>query len=634
MRVLTVSEFETKAHEKFKGRYQYDTSKMVNGDSLVGVICPIHGRVEQRARLHLKGKGCRKCQSELPTNALSTSAFLDRARAKWGDTFDYSLVDYRKVTLAVKIVCRTHGEFLQRPDTHLQGDNPHTKCPKCFKEFLSYSQADDKSTFVSRATEIHGDKYDYCLVNYRNRTTKVTITCPDHGSFRQTPSNHISRKSGCPKCAAQENGDRTRHSLDDFIRAADEQHLGRYNYSFVNYVNASTPVSIECYKHGIFKQAPADHKAGHGCPKCGFDNLPGAPSTPFETFVERAKEIYGDRFEYVRDSYFVLRYKTKVICPAHGEFETLPNNFLGGTGCPKCGETRLETFIRSFLDEHKIDYIYKDKSGAAGRGVTRKLELDFYVPSLKTAIETNGIYWHSSAQTKDKGWARKHQKLKHDNCSQNDIRLIQYFEDEILFKPNIVRGHLKNILGVCTDKVFARKTKAVDTAWKEAKEFLDQHHLQGSCSPGRSKALVSLDGQIEAVMVFCPLKSHRGNKVDGVYELLRYASRNRVVGGCSKLLKAFINDTENVRKVVSYSDVRLSDGGMYRKLGFEHVKTTDPDYCYIQNRKRKHKSGFTRSRLEKMLPNFDKSLTEEANCHNAGIYKIYNCGLHRWELEV
>lgn len=117
--------------------------------------------------------------------------------------------------------------------------------------------------FITRAREVHGDKYDYSLVEYKSTHTKVKIVCPIHGVFEQEPNQHLAG-AGCPKCAGK------MQTTEDFIRKAREIHGDLYDYSKVDYINCDTPVTIICKQHGEFQQAPDLHLRGHGCSKCSL----------------------------------------------------------------------------------------------------------------------------------------------------------------------------------------------------------------------------------------------------------------------------------------------------------------------------------------------------------------------------
>ena len=95
---------------------------------------------------------------------------------------------------------------------------------------------------------MHGDKYSYEKVEYKDTSTKIEIVCPVHGSFFQLPGSHLNG-SGCRECSIS----KTRKTKEQFIEEANAIHNNRYNYDLVEYVNSSTPVKIICPIHGVFE---------------------------------------------------------------------------------------------------------------------------------------------------------------------------------------------------------------------------------------------------------------------------------------------------------------------------------------------------------------------------------------------
>ncbi len=120
---------------------------------------------------------------------------------------------------------------------------------------------------INRFKAKHGDSYDYSLVKYVNRRTKIDIICPKHGIFNQTPDKHY--EGGCPKCWIDELTKLKRISQDEVIRNCIAKHGTKYNYDKVNYIDSKTKIIITCPIHGDFMQLPANHYySGHNCPKC------------------------------------------------------------------------------------------------------------------------------------------------------------------------------------------------------------------------------------------------------------------------------------------------------------------------------------------------------------------------------
>ena len=117
--------------------------------------------------------------------------------------------------------------------------------------------------------EVHGDKYDYSLVQYKTMHTKVVIVCPEHGQFEQTPSAHL-RPQGCSKCANAKNATRQRDTTESFIHKAKSIHGDTYDYSLVEYGNnAIDKVKIICKEHGVFEMSPNSHLSkSSNCPEC------------------------------------------------------------------------------------------------------------------------------------------------------------------------------------------------------------------------------------------------------------------------------------------------------------------------------------------------------------------------------
>lgn len=187
--------------------------------------------------------------------------FIDESVKLHKGKYDYSLVKYVNNNTNVEIICKEHGVFEQRPNSHLASKG----CPKC-----AGTEKLTNDLFIFKATRIHKNRYDYSLTQYVNSQTKVKILCEHHGVFEQTPNNHLA-KHGCPKC-----GGTHEKTTECFIKESSIAHGERYDYSLVNYSKATSKVKIICKKHGVFLQKAYNHLMGQGCSKCaktGFDTL-------------------------------------------------------------------------------------------------------------------------------------------------------------------------------------------------------------------------------------------------------------------------------------------------------------------------------------------------------------------------
>jgi len=186
--------------------------------------------------------------------------FIKKAVAVHGDKYDYSKVDYVNNKTKVCIVCPKHGEFWQIPFCHTSRKNGCLCCAN--------KQKSTKEDFVKKAFSVHGDKYDYSKVDYVNSGTKVTITCPKHGEFLQTPQNHLSGR-GCPKCANELRNSGRVLKFNEFVKRANEIHGSKYDYVKQEIKNQKDKITIICPIHGEFTQEIDNHLHGHGCSKCG-----------------------------------------------------------------------------------------------------------------------------------------------------------------------------------------------------------------------------------------------------------------------------------------------------------------------------------------------------------------------------
>lgn len=127
----------------------------------------------------------------MPKKLLTIEEFIDRAVLVHGDKYDYSDTIYINSKDKLSIVCPIHGPFLQVPSSHWGGNG----CPHCIGNIRK-----TKELFVKQSINVHGNKYNYDDVEYKNIKEKVKIFCIKHGEFWQIPKHHLNG-CGCPKCA-------------------------------------------------------------------------------------------------------------------------------------------------------------------------------------------------------------------------------------------------------------------------------------------------------------------------------------------------------------------------------------------------------------------------------------------------
>lgn len=194
---MTEEDFFKRMKENFGDMYDFSESVYKGYEEDVTYRCPEHGYITTKARNLIKGYGCKACSMKKVKTALSKTQdkFIEEAKAIYGEKYDYSLVEYVNSNTKVKIICNDCGHtFETRPSDFLRKHG----CPYCYGNVRLSTEE-----FVERAKIVHGDKYDYSLVEYVNNSTKVKIICPEHGVFEQTPNAHL-RGEKCPRCALNE----------------------------------------------------------------------------------------------------------------------------------------------------------------------------------------------------------------------------------------------------------------------------------------------------------------------------------------------------------------------------------------------------------------------------------------------
>lgn len=367
---------------------------------------------------------------------LTTDEFIEKSIEIWGNRFDYSLVEYENNKKKVKIICTKHGEFEQRANNHL---NSKYGCTQCGIEREKYNKIEEKRSkkeslkkerkdiFFKKCKEIHNDKYDYSLVEYKNTNSKVKIICKDHGEFEQRASAHTSGQ-GCPECKFEDK----RTGLDEFLIRCKEIHGDKFDYSLITeYINSNTKVKVICKKHGEFLVTPDNHiNKKQGCSECKKLGLEG--------FIEKAKDKWGDRYDYSLVEYKNNKEKVDIICKEHGVFKQRVNDHLRGNkvgcGCPICNEPIGERIISEYMIINNINFERQKKFN--GCKYKKGLSFDFYLPYFNTCIEYNGIQHYEPVVHFGGEKVFKNQiirdSIKKEYCKNNNINLIIIkYDDDI-----------------------------------------------------------------------------------------------------------------------------------------------------------------------------------------------------------
>jgi len=528
--------------------------------------------------------------------------------------------------------------------------------------------------YIAKANSIHGDRWDYSQLEYAGNNKKVRVICKAHGAFFPLANDHLSKRAGCPECAGVK-----RMTTEQFIVRADIVHGGKFNYSKVSYTNTYTKVVILCPLGHEFLQAPHDHLQGAGCPHCA-----GTAKVTEQEFLDAAKSIHGDKYDYSRVRYIDFKTPVEIVCRKHNKsFMQRPRQHAAGRGCPICGGVQKDTegyvvkaiarrgdrydysktvyvaknvpvtitckvhgdfqqFPYNHLKGHNcpscactetskpqklLQDMFSDVPHRTDRVILGGREIDILFHNHNLGVEVNGIYWHSDVVLGD----RASHVEKTEECVAKGVRLLHFTDAQINNKPKIVESMIRSRLGL-SQKLSARKCTVRKLDFAETRDFFDANHIAGNAAAKVTYGLL-LEGRLVSAMSF---STPRFTK-DAEWEILRFASvvGITVVGGASKLFSMFVRE-HNPKSTISYADRRYGEGLVYKQLGFAFVRNTQVGYAYH------HKSGDVVSRyqaqkykLPKLLGDkFDPELSERDNMVRAGYHLIYDCGNALWKYET
>ena len=293
--------------------------------------------------------------------------------------------------------------------------------------------------------------------------------------------------------------------------------------------------------------------------------------------------------------------------------------------CTKCNPISEQSSIK----EKEVTEFIKTlnvKFEENNRAILNGKELDIYLPKHKLAIEFDGLYWHSELYNPN-----NYHLNKTVECEKHGISLIHIFEDEWIYKKEIVKSIIKTKLSLNENTIYGRKTKIREVSSKDSKEFLQTNHIQGNVNASIRLGLY-YENELVSLMTFGKKRKALGSSSndDDEYEMYRFCNKlnTNVVGGASKLFKYFVNN-HTPKSVLSFADRRYFDGSMYKKLEFKKIGVTKPNYWYVKGVEKYHRFKFRKDVLVK--EGYDKSKTEKQIMVERGFVRIYDCGNNKFE---
>ena len=556
--------------------------------------------------------------------------------------------EHQKKINQIKRVCiNCNQEFLIQKSSHR-----YKLCSlKCQQEYISSSERNDKrmKSLSENNMKKYGVEFTLSLKNVIDKSKQTKLD-------RYGSENYNNRKKANDTCLEKYG---TNHILNikEFSDKSKQTKLDRYGtlnfndksnitklekYGTLNFTDKSNITKLEKYGTLNFTD-----KASNTClERYGIKN-------PFLLTLEENKEkqrkIYidylfdGNRLNgkvipcFKKEEYINNKYETKYKFECNTCNTIFSDTLYSGhiPRCPVCypssiSKPQMEIFeyLKSLLPIN-TDILQNV------RHQIHPLELDIYIPSLKLAIEYNGMYWHGEMNG---GKDRNYHINKTRECEKLGIRLIHIFEDEWFDKQIIIKNKINHLLNHLlkinnTKSIYGRRCHVKEISYTDSNDFLEKHHLQG----GNNSSIqigAFYNNKLVSVMTFGKQRIALGNKPKkDEYEMYRFCvGGENVVGIGGKLLNYFIKNY-SPKRIVSYADRRWSNSNsFYQRLSFNFLRYTLQNYWYFDKSGiRFHRFGFRKSELVKKLKTYDLNLTEWQNMQLNGYDRIWDCGNLKYE---
>jgi hypothetical protein len=158
-RRLSTDEFIDKARQVHGNKYGYDKVVLDTIQATVEIKCPTHGYFKQPARAHLAGHNCKKCGILSTKNTLEE--FITTANKIHGNTYDYSRAVYVNSKTKLTVVCKYHGEFYVRPNSHIANKSGCPRCRESYGERMIAHYLDQFGITFKKEYSFKGSRYRF-----------------------------------------------------------------------------------------------------------------------------------------------------------------------------------------------------------------------------------------------------------------------------------------------------------------------------------------------------------------------------------------------------------------------------------------------------------------------------------------
>lgn len=385
-----------------------------------------------------KNCGCQKCRSKNSNNEKLKKRLLNRLKKIEAFKSEHiEILNYDEKCQNITCKCLICSQIYETTYDSIIMGSMHKKCASIeAMKNRRLSSSDIKNRVRSFNKNINID-----FSTYSSSTSKLKCECIDCGHVWMATSKTLVQGKGCPICARKIIGKSNIKDINEYAELLDSLELTIIS----NYINASTPVTIKCNVCGNAFESTLTYLSQHriGCPTCAKEKT---RKEKMDIFLSNLNSM-NPKIHMVSE-YVDMSTPTSFICEdCCNEFIRTPHDLLRSCNCPKCTtNSKLEYFIKLFLDKHKIDYVlHKSFNHLVGLG-GKSLSYDFYLPHYNLLIEAQGE--QHEKPIKIFGGEQQfeiqqiHDKRKRDYAHSNNIKLLEIWHSEIKNINNILSNTL------------------------------------------------------------------------------------------------------------------------------------------------------------------------------------------------
>jgi hypothetical protein len=585
------------ANKIHNGIYNYSKCFYKTKRNKVCIICPKHGDFWQLPNNHLKGQGCPECSL---TNRKFSQNYVEIILNEMGLEYIPFFYENSKTQITYNCPCCGNKKTVCIYGV-LKGKVLCKKCSIKKNKNIFFEEKQKNAEIILNNLGI-----EYKPFIFENSYTRIIRKCPiclgwKECSFSQLKKGYIL----CNKCGKNET-----NKNNIYIKQIESENnlkeLGIV-YKPYTFINVNTNIEYQCTSCNEWKQSKYRqiiYQKSILCKKCGLNKLREYFITPQDE-VEKLLNNMGIEylpFDYKNEKETFITIK----CPLCNRYSNKRFDDIKYNKRKFCNECYHRT---SSGEEDLLDFIKLYE-----KNINRIKKIDILIPDKNIGFEYNGLWWHS-----EKYKNNNYHLDKTNFYKEHNIKVFHIWEDDWLYKQDIVKSMISNVLGVTQNKIYARKCEIRLVPVKDKTKFLDKNHIQGSVASKINLGLYYNDNLV-SIMTF-----GYGRNKD--FQLSRFCSKlnTNVVGGFSKLLVYFErNYGSQYSEIKTFADRSWSNGDLYLKHGFELVRQTKPDYQYVVNGKRVRKQHFTHKKL--IEEGFDPNKSEREIMLERKIYRIYDCG--------